>query len=331
MIKFKVYLYIFFFLSGCSVSRVEPAEDQSGRSVVIRVDAPLTRSFNGTVAETWEKKINTAAVYVFNPAGKTIYVYTLKTTEITAINNGTNMQIGFIVPGNLSSCDVYIVANTTPSASITTKASFLTSFEQGIANYNGPYANVLAGALRPNGFVMTGKQDGVSLSASQTTNIGINLKRIVAKIGIDISFTAILNLGSLTLNNVTITGSAPYSNLFPLSSGNTGGNAITLSQAAQPNGANKYRAFFYLYENDVRALGGRVNINLSGSGLILIISTPFSYKVPMDGDQVSGAASGRITRNTAYYVNISVTKLTTILGRSVAGPAVEVQQYSEKW
>lgn len=88
----------------------------------------------------------------------------------------------------------------------------------------------------------------------------------MAKVAVDINFTTILNLGQLTLNNVTLTQSAPYSNLFPLTNGKAGGNAVTLSQTPKPNGTNKYRAFFYIYENDARALPGVATINLSGTG-----------------------------------------------------------------
>lgn len=280
---------------------------------MVGIDPPFSRSFNGTVAENWEKKINTATIYVFAPDGTIIRSQALTATQITAINNVTNFVIPMIIPGNLTSCDVYMVANTIPSAAINTKASLLTSFEQDITSYNGTYDLVISQALRPNGFVMTGKQEGVLMNATQTTNVNITLQRIVAKVAVDINFTAILNLGQLTLNNVTLTQSSPYSNLFPLTSGKTGGNAITLSQTPKPNGTNKYRAFFYIYENDARALSNAVTINLSGTGMLLLISTPFSYQIPLNGDIQNNIATGKITRNRVYYININVTKLTNIL------------------
>lgn len=321
---------ICFFFIGCQTIAVEPSDEYpEEKTVSVCLSQPGTRSFNGTVAETWEKKINTAAIYIFNPAGKTVRAYTLTTAQITAINTGTNRIINMVIPGNLATCDVYFVANTTPSASITTKTAFLTSFEQDITYYNGVYADVTTKALRTNGFVLTGKQDGVVLNASQTTAVGITLRRIVAKIAIDISFTAVLNLGTLTLNNVTLTNSSPYSNLFPLNSANAGGSAFTLSQIPAPNGTNKYRAFFYIYENDARASTAAPTINISGSGMILIISTPFSYRIPLSGDLSGSTATGKITRNTVYYINISVLKLTNILLLSRSQPEIIVEQHTE--
>lgn len=314
IVKFILYIWTFLFLIGCEPISCPHAVNESPEQILmVGIDPPFTRSFNGIAAESWEKKINTATIYVLAPDGTVIRSQSLTAPQITAINNATNFVIPMIIPGNLTSCDVYMVANTTPSAAINTKASLLTSFEQDITSYNGTYDLVTSQALRPNGFVMTGKQEGVLLHASQTTNVNIALKRIVAKVAVDINFTTILNLGQLTLNNVTLTQSAPYSNLFPLTNGKTGGTAVTLSQTPKPNGTNKYRAFFYIYENDGRALSSAPTINLSGSGMLLLITTPFSYRIPLDGDLQNNIATGRITRNSVYYITINVTKLTNIL------------------
>lgn len=330
MVKVIIHIIICVFLFGCHAIPVLPSDEYpEEKTVSVSVCQPVTRSFNGTVAETWEKKINTAAIYIFNPAGKTVRAYTLTAAQITAINNGTNMVINMIVPGNLTSCDVYFVANTTPSANIATKTSFLTSYEQDIANYNGVYTDVTTKALRTNGFVLTGKMDGVVLNTSQTTPVAITLRRIVAKVAVDISFTTVLNLGTLTLNNVTLTNSSPYSNLFPLDNAKTGGTPLTLSQAPVANGTNKYRAFFYIYENDALASNVAPTLNISGSGLILIISTPFSYRIPLSGDLNGTTPTGKITRNRVYYINISVTKLTNILLLSRSQSDIIVEQYTD--
>lgn len=324
MARTSIFVITFFFLISChEVPSLSPEESSKEQTITVCVSQPETRSFNTTTAEAWEKKINTAAIYVFNSAGKVVRVYTLSAAQITAINSGTNMNISFLVPGSVSSCNIYFVANTTPSGSIATEASFLTSYEQDIASYNGAYASVTTQALRTNGFVMTGQQTGVTLNPSQTTNVGITLRRIVAKVAVDVSFTAVINLGGITINNITLTNSSPYSNLFPLSPANIGGTPVTLSQTPQPNGTNKYRAFFYIYENDIRPSATAPTLTISGSGMLLLIPVPFGYLIPLTGD----SGTGKITRNSVYYVNISVTKLTNILLLSRAQPGITVEQY----
>lgn len=314
MERMLFYLCVVVFLTGCHAVECEEIDGkEAGKKVILQINSPRSRSFNGTVAESWEKKLNTATIYIFNAAGKAVLAYTLKNSEITALNAGTASAITLWVPGSLTTCDIYMVANTTPSASFTTKASLLTSYEQNIKSYNGAYTDVTQKALRPNGFVMTGKQDGVVLNASQATNVGITLRRLVSKIAIDINFTTILDLGTLTLDSVKITNSAPYSNLFALPAANTGGGAVTLSQYPQANGTKKYRAFFYIYENDARTSASAVTINLSGKGYILILATPFRYQIPIGGDVVNQQPTRKISRNRVYYININVTKLTNIL------------------
>lgn len=312
MVKSLTYTLVLLFLGGCSAFPTVPETDSGKeRMISVRITNPATRSFNGIAAEAWEKKIYTAAIYIFNPSGKIIYLYTLKAAEITALNNNTSTSISFIVPGTQTSCDLYFIANTTPSASVTTKTSFLASIEQDINLYNGSYASVTTTALRPNGFVMTGNVDGMALNPSGATNVTVNLRRIVAKVAVEINFTAVLNLGSITINNTILSQTAPNSYLFPQAAGYTGGSAVTFSQAPQVDAINskKFRAFFYIYENNAQSgTSNYPTINISGSGMLLIISTPFAYNVRLTGD-----GNGKFSRNTGYYITVNITRLTTIL------------------
>lgn len=76
---------------GCeSVSCPDPVNEQPEQILMVGVDPPFSRSFNGTVAESWEKKINTATIYVFAPNGTIIRSQALTATQMTTINNATN-------------------------------------------------------------------------------------------------------------------------------------------------------------------------------------------------------------------------------------------------
>lgn len=331
--KTFLYIVLLIILGGCN--SIQPDTDPihvEGCAVSIAIESPVSRSLSNNIAEAWEKKVNTAKIYIFAPSGKTIYSYTLTTADLNTINNSTSKIINFIIPGNLPSCDIYFVANTTPSASpLTTKASFLTSFEQDVSSYNSTFAKVTTSANRSNGFVMTASQDGVVLNASQTTSVSLSLKRIVAKIAMSFKFTTIIGLGAITMNNTVVTQSSPYSNLFPLANAKTGGTAVTFTQVPQiTDTATIYRALFYVYENDQRPSNTNwINVNFSGSGMLLVISTPFAYNFKISGEMVSNAGTGKIVRNKMYLIKVNVTKLTTILGRG--SPPFEVSIEESDW
>lgn len=280
--------------------------------VSLNIESPLCRSLSGIASETWEKKINTASIYIFDSNRKSIFIKKLNATEISGINTGTSPNITFSLPTKINTCDIYVVANTIPSASVTTKAAFLTSIEQDIASYNGTFAATTTSALRPNGFVMTGNQPNVSLNATGTTSISIPLKRIVAKLALEVNISALITLGTSTVTTVTINQSAPVSNLFPFSPLNTTGTAIQLSQTAQVTTGNtrQFKAFFYIYENGTRTpASNQIKITFLIVNTVPIIgSTTYTYNV-----SVTGSGSGQINRNNGYYVIADVNKLINIL------------------
>lgn len=315
-----IYILLCLFLYACNEDPFESA-DTGQQTISIHINKPETRALNDTLTATWEKKINTATLYVFNPAGNAIYVYPLTTTQITALNNQYSTAINLLVPGNLTSCDIYMVANSTPSAPVTTKASLLSSIETDINSYNGTYAQVTTAAQRSNGFTMTASQNGIALSGSPAVNL--TLKRIVAKVSLQITFSTLLQLGTITMNNVTLTQSAPVSNLFPLSTPNTTGNAITFSQVPnQPtSGVYIYQALFYIYENSSRTSNKNyVILSFSGTNkLLALLPTSFSYQIALTGD-----ASGAISRNKVYFIKATVLQLTNLSLFSISGKDIAV-------
>lgn len=305
-------IYLLLLFAGCSVS----SEDFSGTFdeecvLDIHIGYPVSRSFNGVVAETWEKKINTATIYIFDSQGKGVFARVLTATEISAVNANSNLTVSFILPIATGTCDVYMVANTVPSASALTKSSFLNSVEQDIVTYNGTYSDVTTKALRTNGFVMVGSKSNVALNSGGTVVIPITLARIVAKVAIEFNISALITLGTSTVTNVSITKSSPASNLFSLSSYNTGGTAVTLSQVAQQDATNKrqFRAFFYIYENASQTVtANQINVAFSVANNVLGIVTTYNYNFKISGD-----GSGKITRNRGYYIVANINKLINIL------------------
>lgn len=309
---------------GCQspMTELDLPDEIDEAQVTLTIENAVTRSFNTTTAEAWEKKVNTATIYTYQAStGKLIYAYPLKSTEITALNNASSSTISFLLPVTGSqNYNFYLVANTTPSASVSTESSLLTSIEQDIALYNGTYDNITTKALRTNGFVMTGNAQGILLSNGGNSMINITLRRIVAKMGIEINISALLTLGTSVVTDVSLTQCAAVSNLFPLVTANPAGTVITLTQTAKQDATNnrKFRAFFYVYENNASSVStNQVKLTFKVVNTLLV-STTYTYSVYITGD-----SNGKIIRNRGYYIVANVNKLINIL--------FSVQPASSSW
>lgn len=315
---------------GCQspITELNLPDENDKTQITLNIEKTSTRSFNTTTAEAWEKQINTANIYVYRAStGKLIYVYPLKSTEITAINNGTSRTISFLLPViGTQNYNIYMIANTTPSASVSTESNLQTSIEQDISSYNGTYDNVTTKALRTNGFVMTGSAPGIALSNGGSSTINITLRRIVAKIGIEINISALLTLGTSVVTDVSLTQYATVSNLLPLAIANTTGTAATLTQTAKQDASNnrKFRAFFYIYENNASAVStNQVKLTFKVVNTLLV-STTYTYNAYITSD-----GTGKITRNQGYHIIANVNKLINILF-SVRPPSPSLMTVKEQ-
>ena len=174
---------------------------------------------------------------------------------------------------------------------------------------------------------MTASSTGVTLTNGNNTSINLTLKRIVAKIGIEINLTAVISLGTSVVTDVTISQSAPVSNLFLLATGNTTGSPISLTQTAQQNTSNTgiYNAFFYIYENDARnANVNRVKLTFKVvNTTVLNIQTTYTYNTALNGN-----GNGKFTRNKGYFITAKVNKLINILSSSPS-KVCEIHAFNE--
>lgn len=116
-----------------------------------------------------------------------------------------------------TSYDYYLIAN---NGNIT--AANLTALQAitqtDITNYNGVWNTVndtVTIPKRSESFVMTGNQPNASLNTTGTTSISIPLKRIVAKLALEVNISALITLGISTVTTVTINQSARSPIYFP--------------------------------------------------------------------------------------------------------------------
>ena len=153
--------------------------------------------------------MSSLSIFVFDNADNFVIRRDLTSSELAA------RSATFSLPKSLAStpCSFYAVANYDAS-SAKTKAALMALVEKSAADYNGTFAEVSAAAKRSGGFVMSGSVTKTVGAVNTTTNVGITLKRTVAKVAlqtaIDPSF-ADKYAGTLTINSVKLSKAASQS------------------------------------------------------------------------------------------------------------------------
>ena len=148
-------------------------------------------------------------------------------------------------------------------------------------------------------------------AVNSTTNVGITLKRTVAKVAlqttIDPSF-ADKYAGTLTINSVKLSKAASQSLVV---AGTPTPGAMTFSHTQTPATASgKCNALFYCFENGALPAGSRVLLEINatydsdGSTSTTDDRSEVTYSV-----ELTGKAAGEILRNGYYRVAANITGL----------------------
>ena len=133
--------------------------------------------------------MSSLSIFVFDNADNFVIRRDLTSSELAA------KSATFSLPKSLAStpCSFYAIANYDAS-SAKTRAALTALVEKSAADYNGTFAEVSTAAKRSGGFVMSGMKSQTVGAVNSTTNVGITLKRTVAKVAlqttIDPSFAA---------------------------------------------------------------------------------------------------------------------------------------------
>ena len=177
--------------------------------------------------------------------------------------------------------------------------------------YNGTFAEVSTSAKRSGGFVMSGMKSQTVGAVNSTTNVGITLKRTVAKVvlqtTIDPSF-ADKYAGTLTINSVKLSKAASQSLVV---AGTPTPGAMTFSHTQTPATASgKTNSLFYIFENGTLIAGNRILLEINatydsdGSTSTTDDRSEVTYSV-----ELTGKAAGEILRNGYYRVAANITGL----------------------
>ena len=243
--------------------------------------------------------MSSLSIFVFDNADNFVIRRDLTSSELAA------KSATFSLPKSLAStpCSFYAVANYDAS-SAKTKAALMALVEKSAADYNGTFAEVSAAAKRSGGFVMSGSVTKTVGAVNTTTNVGITLKRTVAKVAlqtaIDPSF-ADKYAGTLTINSVKLSKAASQSLVV---AGAPTPGPMTFSHTQTPASASgKYNALFYCFENGSLATGSRVLLeieatyDLDGENTTTDDRSEVVYSI-----ELTGKAAGEILRN-GYYMS----------------------------
>jgi len=267
-----------------------------------------TRAFFDTSAkaEAWESSLSSLSVFAFDNNGGLIIRRDFTSSEL--VSKSTTFSLPKSAAG--TECSFYAVANYDAS-SAKTRAALTALVEKSAVDYNGTFAEVSTAAKRSGGFVMSGMKSQTVGAVNSTTNIGITLKRTVAKVAlqttIDESF-ADKYAGTLTINSVKLSKAASQSSVV---AGTPVPGAMTFSHTQTPATASgKMNSLFYIFENGTLTAGNRILLEINatydsdGSTSTADDRSEVTYSV-----ELTGKAAGEILRNGYYRVTANITGL----------------------
>ena len=295
-------------LASCSKYAEEITATASGSivTVTLKDKTPQTRAFfdAAAAAESWEKKINTLTLFVFDANDNAVLRRNFTASEIAG--QSATVPVPDAVAGN-----VYrfcVIANGGTIAQIATFSELCDKTEGEAAAYNGTFDEVTAKAKRAGGFTMSGMATKAIAQKGQTTSVEVSLERIVAKVAVqaatDSKFAAAYP-GRVRIDNTTISRAASAAHY--LKDVCTGG-AFSHTQTAKEQ-TGKYGNLFYIYGNEnsqqavLLILEGIYDND--GNFSTTADQMPVTYEVELSGD--TGKA---IARNTYRRVTVNISGLT---------------------
>ena len=305
-------------LASCSKDADEIADTAKGGVVKITLTdktPAMTRAFFGTTAaaESWEKKIGSLTLFVFDGSDRAVLQRRFSAAEISG--QAATIPVPDAKPGELYK--FYVVANSGNPANVADLTELRSSTESEAASYNGTFDEVTTKAVRSGGFTMTGSTMKAIAQAGQTTDVQIGIERLVAKIAVqtatDSKFAAAypgrVKIASATVSRAA--SSTPYFNETQHSE-NRAAVVHNFSQTqASKEQSGKYANLFYVYGSENSNPAENVLLTLEGvydndgDFATTADQIPISYEVELNGD--SGKA---ISRNTYRRVSVNISGLT---------------------
>lgn len=301
-------------LASCNKHTDEIADSATGSVVKISLTDKIpetTRAFfdQTAAAESWEKKINTLTLFIFDQSNQAVLQRNFTAAEISG--QAATVPVPNAAPGQ--SYSFYVVANGSALSGVGTLDDLKSKVESEIAAYNGTFDEVTTKAKRAAGFTMTGSATQAIAAAGQTTSVQIALERLVSKVAVqaatDSKFAATYP-GRVKIEDATISNAVPSVRYF--NEVGTGGSSdrFTHTQVAKEL-SGKYGNLFYIYGNEGVATPEGVLLTLTG---IYDNDGDFSTtgdQMPVSYDvELRGNSGKTINRNTYRRVTVNISGLT---------------------
>lgn len=289
--------------------QIAPIATDTSTVTLTLTDTSDTRTFFDAAAkaEAWESTLSSLTVFTFDASGNLLLKRVLTPAELTA------KTASFALPKSAAgtTCSFYAVANL-DATSVMSKAQLLALVESSAALYNGTFAEVTTKARRAGGFAMSGMSAKAVGATGTTTQVGITLRRTVAKVAVQASIDpafASKYSGTLTVNSVKVIKAASQSPVVAGAAPTTGSMSYTHTQTPG-TASGKYNALFYLFENGALNSGSRVALEISatydldGNAATTADRSEVVYTV-----ELAGKAGGEILRNGYYRVAANISGL----------------------
>ena len=266
-------------LASCSKNADEIADTAKGGVVKITLTdktPAMTRAFFGTTAaaESWEKKINSLTLFVFDGSDRAVLQRRFSAAEISG--QAATIPVPEAKPGELYK--FYVVANSDNPEKVADLTELRSTTESEAASYNGTFDEVTTKAVRSGGFTMTGSATKAIAQAGQTTDVQIGIERLVAKIAVQTGKYANLfyvygSENSAPAENVLLTLEGVYDNDGDFA---TTSDQIPVSYEVALNGDSGKA----ISRNTYR----RVSVNISGltGADVAVTITPADWEGPIN-------------------------------------------------
>ena len=297
-----------------------PVGSEEGQMVKISLTGgrvSMLRSFfdNTAQAETWEKTLNSLTIYAYNITNGSFVRRVLTTEELSTLS------VTFCLPSSApgDNCEFYAVANV---QTVANSRSELLALMENSNLYNGAFASVSIGSVRPGGFVMSGKTAKTLSTDGSVTPVSITVRRTVAKFAIETvvapEFAVKYPGCGIRVNDAKAVRGASTSLVVEQATPSTGAMNWSYTQSSDLN-SGIYSNLFYLFENAEMPAGNRVTLEINatydedGNFSTTSDQYPMTYRVDLGDD------TGKILRNSYYRIQVN------IIGLAGDGIRVDIQ------
>ena len=288
-----------------------PSGSGEGQEVKISLSggkASMLRStFDNTAqAETWEKTINSLTIYVYNITNGAFTRRALTAEELST------MSVIFCLPSSQpgDACEFTAVANL--QGEVNSRSELLALVENSNL-YNGTFASVSTGAVRPGGFVMSGETTKTLSTDGTPTTVSVTIRRTVAKFAFETVIAPEFYIkypgSAIRVNSAKIVRGASTSLVVEQATPSTGAMNWSYTQSSDLE-SGVYSNLFYLFENGLTTYNNHVAVEINATYDVDGNFSTTNDQYPMTYSVDLGNETGMIFRNSYYRMQINIAGLT---------------------